>query len=200
MRALLVGLAVLLSGCPEKKAPIDESDPLIRKLKAEQERLNKGGQPGGPPGAAPAEPPNQLAELAQQPPDMPVNVPVASAPASNGVVSLTPKRLETAQIIAGPKLKLTTADRFARLVVTAAATKDVSFDLAKAVLTNGADTWELARDVQRVGQGSPLAPSLGAGVPQDLVLYFEVPVTALKGGLRLKLPTDGAPIELPLIP
>ena len=38
-RALLLGL--LLCGCPKDEPSIDETDPLIRKLKAEQERLNK---------------------------------------------------------------------------------------------------------------------------------------------------------------
>lgn len=189
-------LVLLLAACPEKKASVDENDPLIQKLKAEQARLDKGGAPGGPPGASPIkEPPQPLADIAQQPPDVPVNVTVKSAPITVGDVTLTPKRLETAQIVAGPKVKLSTADRFVKLVVTISTTKDTSFDLAKATLVKGAETFELARDVQRVGQGSPLASTISAGVSQDLVLFFEVPPSSLSEGLKLVLPAGAASIE-----
>lgn len=195
MRALVL-VPLLLAGCPEKKSSVDENDPLIQKLKAEQARLDKGGAPGGPPGASPMkEPPQPLADIVQQPPDVPVNVTVKSAPVTVGDVTLTPKRLETAQIVAGPKVKLSTAERFVKLVVTISTTKDTSFDLAKATLVKGAETFELARDVQRVGQGSPLASTISAGVSQDLVLFFEVPPSSLSEGLKLVLPAGAASIE-----
>lgn len=199
MRALVL-VPLLLAGCPEKKSSVDENDPLIQKLKAEQARLDKGGAPGGPPGASPMkEPPQPLADIVQQPPDVPVNVTVKSAPVTVGDVTLTPKRLETAQIVAGPKVKLSTAERFVKLVVTISTTKDTSFDLAKATLVKGAETFELARDVQRVGQGSPLASTISAGVSQDLVLFFEVPPASLAEGLKLVLPAQAAPIEVTLL-
>lgn len=199
MRALVL-VPLLLAACPEKKSSVDENDPLIQKLKAEQARLDKGGAPGGPPGASPMkEPPQPLADIAQQPPDVPVNVTVKSAPVTVGEVTLTPKRLETAQIVAGPKVKLSTAERFVKLVVTISTTKDTSFDLAKATLVKGAETFELARDVQRVGQGSPLASTISAGVSQDLVLFFEVPPASLAEGLKLVLPAQAAPIEVTLL-
>ncbi|MER2564041.1 MAG: hypothetical protein ABTQ32_25150 [Myxococcaceae bacterium] len=199
MRALVL-VPLLLAGCPEKKSSVDENDPLIQKLKAEQARLDKGGAPGGPPGASPMkEPPQPLADIVQQPPDVPVNVTVKSAAVTVGDVTLTPKRLETAQIVAGPKVKLSTAERFVKLVVTISTTKDTSFDLAKATLVKGAETFELARDVQRVGQGSPLASTISAGVSQDLVLFFEVPPASLAEGLKLVLPAQAAPIEVTLL-
>lgn len=198
-RALVVAAVLGLCGCPEKKS-IDESDPLIRKLRAEQERLDKGGLPGGPPGANQAKNPAEpLAELTQQPPDMPVNVTIKSSSVTVGDVTVTPKRLETAQIVAGPRVKLSTTDRFLRLVVSAATAKETSFDLAKATLKRGADAWELARDVQRVGQGSPLASTLTSGVPQDLVLYFELPPASVGPGLTLVLPATSGSIEVPLL-
>ncbi|MCU0697758.1 MAG: hypothetical protein MUC96_14630 [Myxococcaceae bacterium] len=193
-RALVVALLVL-AGCPAKRA-VDESDPLIQKLKAEQERLAKGGAPGGPPGSAGA--PSPLAELAQQVPDTPVAVSVKEAPITVGAVTLTPRRMETAQSISGSKVKLTTTDRFVRLVVSASTTKDEALDLSKATLTQGSDVYALARDVQRVGQGSPLGASLGAGVSQDLVLYFEVPASAVGAGLSLVLPVSGGTLTAPL--
>lgn len=199
MRALVL-VPLLLAGCPEKKSSVDENDPLIQKLKAEQARLDKGGAPGGPPGASPMkEPPQPLADIVQQPPDVPVNVTVKSAAVTVGDVTLTPKRLETAQIVAGPKVKLSTAERFVKLVVTISTTKDTSFDLAKATLVKGAETFELARDVQRVGQGSPLASTISADVSQDLVLFFEVPPSSLLEGLKLVLPAQAAPIEVTLL-
>lgn len=196
MRGLVLVVPLLLAGCPDKKSSVDENDPLIRKLKAEQERLDKGGAPGGPALKEQAQP---LADIAQQPPDVPVNVAVKSAPVTVGDVTLTPKRLETAQIVAGPKVKLSTADRFVKLVVSVSTTKDTSFDLAKATLVKGSETFELARDVQRVGQGSPLASTIGPGVTQDLVLFFELPVAALGAGLKLVLPTGVTPIEAGLL-
>ncbi|MDX2012775.1 MAG: hypothetical protein SFW67_21425 [Myxococcaceae bacterium] len=195
MRHALLVSVLVLAGCPEKRA-VDESDPLIQKLKAEQERLAKGGAPGGPPGSAGS--PNPLAELAQQVPDTPVAVSVKETPTTVGAVTVTPRRMETAQIISGNKVKLTTTDRFVRLVVAVSTTKDEALDLSKATLTHGSDVYGVARDVQRVGQGSPLGASLGAGVSQDLVLYFEVPASAVGTGLSLVLPVSGGTLTAPL--
>jgi hypothetical protein len=191
-RALALGLLVLC-GCPRERA-VDEGDPLIQKLKAEQERLARGGAPGGPR----TDGTNPLAELAQQVPDTPVSVSVKETPASAGAVTVTPRRMETAQILSGGKVKLTTTERFVRLVVSVSTTKDEALDLSKATLAQGSDVYALARDVQRVGQGSPLGASIGAGVSQDLVLYFEVPPSALGAGLSLVLPVSGGTLTAPL--
>lgn len=198
-RALLLAVPLFVA-CPDKTPSVDADDPLIRKLKAEQERLDKGGLPGGPPGANPVKNPAEpLAELAQQPPDMPVNVTIKSAPVGAGEVTVTPKRLETAQIVAGPKVKLSTTDRFLRLVVSVVTTKETVLDLAQAKLMRGGVAFDLARDVQRVGQGSPLASTIGAGVSQDLVLYFEVPPAEVAAGLTFKLPVPAGVLEVPLL-
>lgn len=199
-RALWLVVTAALSACPERKGSVDENDPLIRKLKAEQERLAKGGAPGGPQGLSPLkEPPQPLAEVALQPPDMPVPLAVKEGAVTADGVTVEPRRLETAQTISGPKVKLSTTERFVRLVVTVSTTTERSFNLAKATLTRGAEVYELARDVQRVGQGSPLVATVGPGVSQDLVLYFEVPPAAVSGPLRLVLPSTGAPLEVPIL-
>lgn len=195
--ALVAALALL--GCPEKKPSVDERDPLIQKLKAEQERLARGGQPGGPPGMKSKDDPSPLAEIAQQPPDVPVNVPVKTDPVTSGELTLTPKRMETAQIVAGAKVKLSTTDRFVRLVVSAQTTKELTLELTKATLTDGKTNIELARDVQRVGQGSPLSPTIGPGVSQDLVLYFEAAPALLRPGLSLSLDTSAGSALVPLL-
>ena len=198
--ALLLAVALVL-GCPDRRAPqVDENDPLIRKLKAEQERLAQGGAPGGPPGTSPLkEPPHPLADVAQQPPDMPVPVPVRMEPTVMEGTSVTPRRMETAQSIGGAKVKLSTTDRFVRLVVSVTTSKETTFDLAKATLSRGSDVYELARDVQRVGQGSPLATSIAPGVAQDLVLYFELPPSAVSSPLKLLLPTGGSTVEVAVL-
>jgi hypothetical protein len=131
-------------------------------------------------------------------PDAPVGVSVKEAPTTVGDVTVTPRRMETAQIIAGTKVKLSTTERFVRLVVAVSTTKDETLDLAKASLVKGNDVYALARDVQRVGQGSPLAAAVGAGVTQDLVLYFEIPPSALGAGLSLVLPVTGGTLTAPL--
>lgn len=143
--------------------------------------------------------PNPLADIAQQVPDVPVKIPVRTDPSSSGVLTLTARRMETAQIIAGPKMKLSTADRFVRLVVSAQTTKETTLDLTKVTLSRGNETFELARDVQRVGQGSPLAPTIGPGISQDLVLYFEAPPSALVPGLNLVVPVEDFTATLPLL-
>ena len=201
MRGALLLVAAVLVGCPDRRAPqVDENDPLILKLKAEQERLAQGGAPGGPRGASPLkESPPPLADVAQLPPDMPVPVPVKAEPAVLEGTSVTPRRMETAQIIGGTKVKLSTTDRFVRLVVSVTTSKETTFDLAKATLEKGSDVYELARDVQRVGQGSPLATSIAPGVAQDLVLYFELPPAAISSPLKLKLPASGATLEVPVL-
>ena len=201
MKGALLLVAMLLVGCPDRRSPrVDENDPLIRKLKAEQERLANGGAPGGPPGASPLkEPPPPLADVAQLPPDMPVPVPVKAEPVALDGTSVTPRRLETAQIIGGMKVKLSTTERFVRLVVSVTTTKETTFDLSKATLTRGTEAYELARDVQRVGQGSPLATSIAPGVAQDLVLYFELPPAAVSSPLMLMLPAGSATVEVPVL-
>jgi len=198
VRAALLLLAAVLVGCPDKREAVDDSDPLIRKMKAEQERLAKGGAPGGPPAARPAPADTPLAEVVQRPPDVAVPLPVAATPVTVGPVTLTPRRLEVAQTVEGPKVKLSTADRFLRVVVIASTTKEETFDLSQATVTWGESTAPLARDVQRVGQGSPLAATLAPAVPQDLVMYFEVPPVALAPGLTLVLPSSGGTLKLAL--
>lgn len=199
MRIALALAALLLAGCPDKKPSVDENDPLIKKLKAEQDRLERGGQPGGPPGLQLPKEPQPLAEIAQQVPDVPVNVPVKAEAVTVNEATFTPRRLESAQIVAGPKTKLSTTDRFLRLVLSVQTTKELTFDLSKAQLVRGTDAFELARDVQRVGQGSPLAPTVGPGVSQDLVLYFEVAPAAITPGLSLQLPVSDATATVPLL-
>lgn len=182
MRWWVVALGV--TACA-RQAPPDETDPLVQKLLAEKARVARGGQPGGPPtGGGPND---QLAELTQQPPDVPISLPVRTHSLTRGAITATPRKLETAQIVAGPKLKLSTTDRFVRVVVRVSTTEQVTLDLSQAVLARGTQTWPLARDVQRVGQGSPLAATLASGVAQDLVLYFELPADSVQAGLSLRL-------------
>lgn len=175
-------IAVALWGC--RACPMKD-DRLYDKLEEERQRL----------GAAGGDATKALADLTQQPPDVPKVLSVRGPVTANGV-TLTPKRLELAQIIAGPKVKLSTNDRFARVVVTVATEKDATFDLSAATLVQGQDTFELARDVQRVGQGSPLSASVPGGVAQDLVLYFELPEAKAAAGLTLTLPGS---LSVPLL-
>lgn len=198
MRTVLVVAALALCACPDKKPTVDENDPLIQKLKAEQDRLSKGGQPGGP-GMRSKDDPNPLAEVAQQPPDTPVTVKTKTDSVTVGGLTVTPNRIETAQAVSTAKVKLSTADRFVRLVITVQTSKELTLELSKATLVKGSDVFELARDVQRVGQGSPLAPTIGPSVAQDLVLYFEVPPAQIVPGLTLSLPVGAETLSLPLL-
>ncbi|MCA2978517.1 MAG: hypothetical protein INH41_02880 [Myxococcaceae bacterium] len=197
MRAFVLGGVLAWCGCPERAAPVPESDPLVQKLKAEQARLDRGGAPGGPP-SAPRAPANPLAELVQQGPDTPVAAPLREGQTTVGAVTVSPRRLETARTLEGRRVKLTTAERFVRLVVSVSTTKDESLDLSRATLSSPRGAFPLARDAQRAGLGSPLGTDLGAGVAQELVLFFEVPPSALGPGLSLVLPTSGGTLTVPL--
>jgi hypothetical protein len=195
----LVGVLLIFSGCPAKTEPsADEADPLIQKLKLERERLAKGGKPGGPPSQTPA-PITDLAEMTQKPPDVPIVVEVQNGSVSSGTVTITAKRFETAQVMSAAKVRLSTTDRFVRLVVSVSTLRDETFDLKRATLVRSGEQYELATDVQRVGQGSPLGSMVQGGIPQDLVLHFEVPQSALDTGLSLVLPSSAGTLTLPLL-
>ncbi len=201
MSRLLVMAALLLAASCKKDEPtFDENDRTIARLKAEQDRLAKGGKPGAPPKpVAPAEPePNPLAEIAaaQRPP---VPLKVLQSSGVFGDVSITINAAEVSQTVQGAKASLSTEDRFVRLAFTAVSPKEASLDLSTVKLVNGEQEAHVARDVQRVGKGSSLSPiALEATKPQELVLYFEAPPTVVKPGLTMVFSSQTANLSLQL--
>lgn len=198
MRAPLAVTLLLLAGCPKDEPPaFDPNDRTLQKLKAEQDRLSRGGQASAPPRATDT-PPNPLAEAAaaQGRPE-PLEVPAGTS-AKVGALTLSVKRAEVSQTVAGGKVSLSTADRFVRVTLTAVTGKRETLELADAKLVNGAEEAGLARDVQKLGQGSPLSATVEPGVTQDLVLFFEAPPAMIKKGLKIILRSGESTVELPL--
>jgi len=196
---ILVALALLaatLTGCPKDEPKFDDTDPLIKKLKAEQQRLGQGAPPGGPPQVAPQ--PNPLAAAAVDSEGPETREPVSTAAVHADNLSVSVATLEAMHNVRSPKLSISTADLFVKVSLSATASVPTTLDLAKAELVNGDDRFEVARDAQKLGQGSPLSAPLEPGITQTLVVYFEAPRGALKKGLKLILPSPQGAVELPL--
>lgn len=190
-RALVIGL--LLTGCPKDEPQFDVNDPLLKKLKAEQERLEKAG----PPKLKEPEPDPLTRVLeADSKPDF-LGIP-AGVSADLGSTSLSLVEVQRSQTVGGEKVSLSTADRFLRVTLEATAKKAVTLDLSGATLENGEKSAAVARDVQRVGRGSPLSMELSAGSTRKVVLFFEAPDEMIGKGLKIILATPESRVELPL--
>ncbi len=194
LRGLVIGL--LLTGCPKQDdAPpeFDPNDRTLQKLKAEQERLAKAG----PPRMKEPEP-DPLAAIVTSP-SKPENLGIPSGvEADLGPVTLRLVAVQQSQNVSSGKLSLATTDRFLKVTLDATATKDVELDLSGATLTNGEQTVTIARDVQRVAKGSPMAAKFHRGSTEQLVLYFEAPSEMIRKGLKIILTSPESRVELPL--
>jgi len=181
---------VWLTACPAQKqaAAINENDPLVRKLQAEQARLS---QPA---------PPSQADLLAKAAiaDEQPTVLPAPSTGQMHfGDVLFKVKRLEQSHTVKGEQLSLTTAEAFLKLTLTAEASRSQGFDLSGTTLEMGAEVHAIDSTAQRVGHGSDLVATVGPE-PRDLVLYFELPAASVKPGLKLLLRSADATAELAL--
>jgi hypothetical protein len=184
-------LAAALASCT-KDAPAPLEERTLARLKAEQERLARGGAPGGPP----KQEEDPLANVASNPqPARALKVRPSSG--TLGVVEYALTAAEISQTVKGAKVELSTPERFVRVVLTAKASAPATVTLGEATLVHGEAISTIARDAQRVGPGSPLSPvQLDPGVAQELVLYFEVPADSAGGALKLVLTQGAARLEL----
>jgi len=188
--ALWVGLG--LSACPREEPA--GSDHTIEKLKAEQRRLIEDGRSGRPPAGAAEALSRALAE-----PASPRALPVPAGQARAGALTVEVRSAVASQSVVGTRTSLASAERFLKVVVVATSVEQVSLDLSTATLQRGEQTAAVARDAQRVGQGSPLTTiAVEPGVRQELVLYFEVSPSMLAPGLKMILSPHGSRLELPL--
>lgn len=196
-RAIALALSFGLVGCPKEEAFDPASDRTLQKLKAEQERIAKGGTPSGPPGAKVPQPdPLAQAAAAQEPPRALALPPGATAKA--GALQLELRRVEVSQTVQTPRAAISTAERFVRVLLTATATAKTPLKPGDAELVLGERKAGITRDVQRLGQGSPLDTAIEPGVEQDLVLYFEVEAAMIAPGLKIILPVGEKAVELPV--
>lgn len=193
----LVLVALPLAGCPSNTPAGDPgTDHTIAKLKQEQARLAREGQPAPTPRGAPkADPLAEAVAAPSQPEDLTLP---ASAPTKLGDATVKLTGLRRSQAVAGAKVTLTTADAFVRVELSVLAGKGQTVSLNDATLHKGAQTFELATDAMRVGGGSPTRFELVPGEERSVVLYFELPREAVGPGLALTLPSAGPPVEVPL--
>ncbi len=186
MRFSLLTLLVL-SAC-QKQPSIDENDPLLHKLQAEQARLVQ------PPRPSEAETLAKAATADEAPT-------VLAAPSTGqmhfGEVLFKVKRLERSHTVKGEKLSLTTAEAFLKLTLTGDATKPAVFDFSSTTLEFESNVYGIDAAAQRVGHGSPLTAQVGTE-PHDYVLFFELPQSAVRAGLKLVLRSADAKSELAL--
>ena len=186
MRFSLLTAVLLTAACPAPKQA-DESDPLIRKLQAERDRLAQV-----PPGMREA-----LAQAAVAN-EAPIAVPLpATGPMHFKGVLISLKSLERSHTVKNESISLSTIDAFLKLTLMAEASKEQPFDLSGTTLIEGGNVYPIDATAQRVGEGSPLQPTIGPA-PKSLVLFFEVPERALIAGLKLVIRTPDTTAELAL--
>jgi len=114
-RALVLGL--LLCGCPKDEPRIDENDPLIRKLKAEQDRLNKRALQKQEDQQA-LDPLARVATTQGKPEHLPIP---AGVSADLGDIALKLTDLQRMQNVGNGNVSVSTTDWFVRVVVMARA-------------------------------------------------------------------------------
>lgn len=186
----LLALGLVLCACPKGESAEDRT---LARLKAEQERLAHGGSPASAP--VRAEDPLTRATTNPLPPRA---LTVAPSAGRLGDVEFSVKSAELSQTVRNSKLELTTQDQFVKIVLEARAVgPGATYTLAQAQLSRGELKADVARDAQKVGEGSPLSPTrLEEGIPADLVVYFEAVPGLIGPGLTLGLPSADGRLEL----
>jgi hypothetical protein len=202
-------LAAALSwGCTKEEAPPPQEDRTLAKLRAEAERVDRGGAPSGPPTRAPApsEDPNaRLAGLSSG--EVGASQEKLRLPEANDTIhvdSLAVKLtgLESSQAVQGSgKVGLATEDRFLRVTLVGqnvgAAPISVPLDGARVVDAEGKE-YRVARDAQIVGGTRDLRRTWPASERMDVVLLFELPPSSIGAGLTLVLPSTSGDVRLAL--
>jgi hypothetical protein len=202
--AALLWTAALLEGCA-KEEPAPTEDRTLQKLRAEVERVNRGGAPATPPGI-PEDPNARLAGLAtgHEAPQAPrLSPPSENATVHVGTVAMKLTGLEAHHSLHGSgKVSLTTDELFLRvqLITQNVGSTPAALSLGGARLVDAeGKEYALARDAQLIAGTRQLDRTWGQEQREPLVLLFEVPPAALTPGLTLLLPTGGgADTRLPL--
>jgi hypothetical protein len=197
--------AALVGGCLKEEAPPE--DRTLSKLRAEVDRVGRGGAPSGPRGepSAPETPNAALAGLASgqdyaqkrklHPPEPNETVHV-------GTVAVKLVGLEASHGVQGSgKVGLTTEELFLRvqLITQNVGPTAAGLALGPAKLVDPAgQMYAVARDVQMVAGTRELQRTWSPDERSELILFFEVPPSALGAGLTLVLPSPSGDVRLPL--
>ncbi|HEX8699464.1 MAG TPA: hypothetical protein VF815_11550 [Myxococcaceae bacterium] len=207
---LLLTVALASSwGCTKEEAPPPQEDRTLAKLRAEAERVDRGGAPSGPPtrGPAPSEDPNStLAGVAAG--EVGANEEKLRLPESNatvhvGTLAVKLVGIESSQAVQGSgKVGLATEERFLRVELIAQnvdkAVATVGLEGARVVDAAGKE-FGLARDAQIVAGTRQLRREWPAGERAEVVLLFELPPASIGEGLTLVLPSTSGDVRLALL-
>jgi hypothetical protein len=197
--------AALVWGCTKEEAPPQE-DRTLAKLRAEADRVGKGGAPAGPPSRGPAaDDPNMgLADLATAEvgaSERKLRLPDPNDTKHVDTVAVKLTGLEASHSVKGGKLSLTTEEQFLRVQLvmqnvgqTPAA---VSLEGARVVDEAGKE-YRLARDAQIAAGTRELRHTWAPEERSDVVLFFELPPSTLEAGLTLVLPATSGEVRLAL--
>ncbi len=199
-------LVAALFGACTKEEPAPQEDRTLAKLRAESDRVSKGGAPSGPPvrPAAPEEPAPSLADLATR--DTDVSEHKLRLPDSNdtqhvNTVAVKLTELESSHSVKGGKLSLTTEELFLRVQLVAqnvgAAPSEMGLEGARVVDAQGKE-YGLARDAQIAAGTRELRHTWAPQERSDVVLFFEIPPPALESNLTLVLPASSGEVRLAL--
>jgi hypothetical protein len=197
--------AALAWGCTKEEAPPQE-DRTLAKLRAEADRVERGGAPSVPPGRAQAsEDPNaSLADLAaadRGASERKLRLPEPNDTKHLDTVAVKLTGLESSHSVKGGKLSLTTEELFLRVQLAAQnvgeAPAAVAMEEAKLVDEAGKE-YAVARDAQIAAGTRELRHTWAPGERADVVLFFELPPPALEAGLTLVLPATSGDVRLAL--
>ncbi|MBN1208096.1 MAG: hypothetical protein JXB05_24745 [Myxococcaceae bacterium] len=203
LRALLLA-AALTWGCTKEEAPPPEDRTLAR-LRAEVDRVNQGGAPSGPPAraAAPEDPNASLADLAAADGAQARKLPLPEKNDTQHVDTVAVKLtgLESSHSTKGGKLSLTTEELFLRVQLVTenvgAAPASLALDGARLVDTEGKE-YPVARDAQIAAGTRELRRTWAPQERTEVVLFFELPPSAIGSGLTLVLPATSGDVRLAL--
>lgn len=196
--------AALAWGCEKEESR--QEDRTIAKLRAEADRVNKGGAPSAPPARVepPPDPNAALADLATADPGASghkLKLPEPNETKHVDTVAVKLTALESSHSVKGGKLSLTTEELFLRVQLIAqnvgAAPAPLALEGAK-VADAGGKEYPVARDAQIAAGTRELAHTWGPQERAEVVLFFEIPPAALDSGLTLVLPAAGGGVRLPL--
>lgn len=195
--------AALVWGCTKEEAPPQE-DRTLAKLRAEADRVEQGGAPSRPPGRTPAtEAPNAgLADLAtaESGPNK-LRLPELNETKHVDTVAVKLTGLESSHSVKGGKLSLTTEELFLRVQLVTQnvgkAPAPLSVEGARLVDESGKE-YAVARDAQIAAGTRQLQRTWAPDERSDVVLFFEIPPSALESGLTLVLPATSGDVRLAL--
>jgi hypothetical protein len=195
--------AALVWGCTKEEAPPQE-DRTLSKLRAEADRVERGGAPSHSPNRAPAtEDPNAgLADLATaESGSNKLRLPEPNDTKHVDSVAVKLTGLESSHSVKGEKLSLTTEELFLRVQLVTQnvgkAPAPVTLEGARLVDESGKE-YAVARDAQIAAGTRQLQRSWAPDERADVVLFFEIPPSALESGLTLVLPATSGDVRLAL--